>query len=105
MRTRLSQIATSPGRGGIAASPTRRGLAASILALGLAACATAGPDYARPDRAVAAMPDASPLLATSTRSFRYRMYRSDLYLAYWEDGEAIAGALDGRVAYPEVATL
>ncbi|MBD8470834.1 TolC family protein [Sphingomonas sp. CFBP 8765] len=58
MRTRLSQIAPSPGRGGIAASPTRRGLAASILALGLAACTTAGPDYVRPDRAVAAMPAA-----------------------------------------------
>ncbi len=49
MRTRLSPISRSP---------THRGLATSILALGLAACTTAGPDYARPDHAVAAMPAA-----------------------------------------------
>jgi hypothetical protein len=37
--------------------------------------------------------------------YRATSYPSDLYLAAWEDGEAAASKIDGRLADPEIAVL
>jgi hypothetical protein len=39
------------------------------------------------------------------RGYRALPYRSDLYLAGWEDGEAAISQVDGRLPAPEVAVL
>ncbi|HSC26207.1 MAG TPA: hypothetical protein VLD67_02975 [Vicinamibacterales bacterium] len=55
--------------------------------------------------ALAGFPDGSPLLRRARRSFPHRSYDSVLYVAFWEDGEGDARALDGRPANPELAIL
>ena len=46
-----------------------------------------------------------PLFAAVRRRFPHREYRSELYLAYWPDGEHIARGFDARPVQPEVAVL
>lgn len=53
---------------------------------------------------VAGLASGGPLHA-ALRRFPHREYRSELYLAYWPDGEHIARAFDTRPVQPEVAVL
>jgi len=49
--------------------------------------------------------DAADPLRSVLTGYRTLPYLSDLYLAAWEDGEAAASQVDGRLAGPEIAVL
>lgn len=49
--------------------------------------------------------DAHPLAVPLKAAFRGRLYRSMLYLVYWDDGRAAADALDGRPMHVELALM
>jgi hypothetical protein len=51
------------------------------------------------------LPAESPLTSDVRRRFRHRAYESVLHVAFWPDGERLAGALDGRLYLPELGTL
>jgi hypothetical protein len=46
-----------------------------------------------------------PLLGALTRRFSHRLYHSDLYTAFWDDGRTAVDALDARLPHPELALL
>jgi hypothetical protein len=49
--------------------------------------------------------DADDPLRSALAGYRATSYPSDLYLAAWEDGEAAAAEVDGRLPGPEIALL
>ena len=46
-----------------------------------------------------------PLSHALARQVRHRTYDSDLYVAFWPDGEPAVRGLDARLLQPEVAVL
>jgi hypothetical protein len=57
------------------------------------------------DLAVVGVADGHPLAAPLKATFRGRLYRSTLYLVYWDDGSAAADALDARPMHVELALM
>ena len=84
----------------IAVDGDRIGVLASLVAAQIRQARRRGLDYV-----ITAFPDRHPFHSVMHSTWAWRTYRSDLYVAHWEDGSAFVQSLDGRAAQPEVAVL
>ncbi len=57
------------------------------------------------DYVMIAFAERNPLAAVLRKRFPTHSYVSVIYVVYWEDGEAAAAELDGRMPHPEMAIL
>ena len=57
------------------------------------------------DYVIVGVGSGNPVSEALLRQFRPRVYRSDLFVASWPDGHAIAETLAPGVPHPEVALL
>lgn len=55
--------------------------------------------------AMVGLAERNPMTPALRRAFRAIEYRSVLYVTHWDDGDAAAEALDGRVPHVEIAIL
>lgn len=77
--------------------------AETLVALVANACSEAvrrGIDYV-----MIAFAERNPMTGVLRKRFPCHSYVSMVYVVYWEDGEAAASALDGRMPHPEMAIL
>ena len=75
-------------------------VATALVLAALASAASRGLRYV-----VLGLSVSHPLLPAVRRAFSHRAYESVLYAAFWPEDEALAAALDGRPAHPELAIL